>query len=148
MSGVSRTPTLCPEPQDHDLDVLLSTPLHRHLGLRPADQDDPGAGLLLDVLEELTNNSRMLHGGLVSTCLDVAAAYAIFPTLYDDEVVLTSSLAISYLRPVPVGSRVLARAEIHRRGRATAFLESRVTLDGKLVAIGQVVKSIVTLEAP
>jgi uncharacterized protein (TIGR00369 family) len=143
---MSPTTRLRPEPQDHDLDVLLATPLHRYLGLRPADPDDPSSGLVLDVREELTNNSRMLHGGLVSTCIDVAAAYAIFPTLYDDEVVLTSSLAISYLRPVPVGSQVLARAEVHRRGRATAFLESRVTLDDKVIAIGQVVKAIVTLD--
>ena len=136
-----------PERQDHDLDVLLATPLHRHLGLRSADPGDAGAGLVLDVTPELVNNSRMLHGGLVATCLDVAAAYAIFPQLADDEVVLTNSLSISYLRPVPIGSRVHVRADVVRRGRATAFLESRMYLGDRPIASAQVVKSIVAAEA-
>ena len=87
----------------------------------------------------------MLHGGLVATTLDVAAAYAIFPTLQDDEVVLTNSLAISYLRPAPIGSQLVARATILRRGRDTAFLRSDVWLGDRLVATAQVVKSVVNL---
>ena len=132
--------------QDHRLDVLMGTELHRHMGLREADPQDPGAGLVLDVTPELANNSQMLHGGLVATMLDVAAAYAIFPILADNEVVLTNSLSISYLRPVPVGSRVWARGDVLRRGQATAFLRSEVGIGDKTVAIAQVVKAIVTLE--
>jgi uncharacterized protein (TIGR00369 family) len=132
--------------QDHRLEVLMGTELHRHIGLRPADPDDPEAGLVLDVTPPLVNNSQMLHGGLVATCLDVAAAYAIFPILADNEVVLTNSLSISYLRPVPLASTVWARGRVLRRGRATAFLHSEVGIGEKIIATAQVVKAIVTLE--
>ena len=137
---------LRPAWQDHRLDVLLATALHQHMGLRPRDENDPDAGLLLDVLPDLVNNSMMLHGGMVATALDVAAAYAIFPMLADREVVLTNSLTISYLRPAPLGSLLWARAEVLRRGRATAFLRSEVGMADKTVAVAQVVKSIVSLE--
>lgn len=132
--------------QDHRLEVLMATPLHGHMGLREVDPEDPSQGLFLIVTPELANNSQMLHGGLVAAALDVAAAYAIFPTLHDHEVVLTNSLAISYLRPIPVGSRLWARAEVTRRGRSTAFLKSEVGVDDKVMASAQIVKSVVTLE--
>jgi uncharacterized protein (TIGR00369 family) len=138
--------TLRPARQDHRLDVLLGTPLHRHLGMRPVADDDPTAGLTFTVTDALINNSQMLHGGLVATSLDVAAAYAIFPVLAGHEVVLTNSLSISYLRPAPLGSVVVARAEVLRRGRATAFLRSELVVERRTVATAQLVKAIVALE--
>ncbi|GAA1422502.1 PaaI family thioesterase [Agrococcus citreus] len=137
---------LRPQRQDHRLEVLMATPLHGYMGLREADPADPSRGLELTVDPKIANNSGMLHGGMVATALDVAAAYAIFPELGDDEVVLTNSLSISYLRPAPLGSAVWARAQILRRGRATAFLRSEVGIGDKLIATAQVVKAIVTLE--
>ncbi len=138
-----------PDAQDHDLGVLLGTALHQSMGIEAVEAGEAGevdAGLTFEVTPELTNNSRMLHGGLVATALDVAAAYAIFPTLAGHEVVLTSSLSISYLRPAPLGSRLVARAVVLRRGRDTAFLRSEVWLGERLVATAQVVKSIVDLD--
>jgi uncharacterized protein (TIGR00369 family) len=135
-----------PARQDHDLDVLLATPLHVHIGLHAVDPADPAQGLRLTAREDLANNSGMLHGGMVSTALDVACAYAIFPQLTDDEVVLTSSFSVAYLRPIPTGSEVRIRAEVLRRGAATAFLRAEVTVGDRAAATAQVVKTIVTLE--
>ena len=135
-----------PDVQDHDLEVLLRTPLHQAIGIAAAEPGRPESGITFRVTEAVVNNSRMLHGGLVATALDVAAAYAIFPTLQDEEVVLTSSLAISYLRPAPIGSELVARAMILRRGRDSAFLRSEVWLGDRLVATAQVVKSVVSLD--
>lgn len=140
------TDRLRPMRQDHRLDVLLATPLHGYMGLEEADPADPSQGLVLTVDERIANNSRMMHGGMVATALDVAAAYAAFPLLGDDEIVLTNSLTIAYLRPVPIGSTIWARAEVLRRGRATAFLRSEVGIGDKLVATAQVVKAIVQFE--
>lgn len=136
---------LRPPRQDHRLDVLLSTPLHQHIGLREADPRDPLQGLVLTVEPQIVNNSELMHGGIVAVCLDVAAAYAVFPQLASNEVVLTNSLAISYIRPVPMGTLVWARAKIVRRGRATAFLQSEVGAEDRLIATAQIVKTIVTI---
>lgn len=140
------TSALRPMRQDHRLDVLMSTPLHGYIGLHEVDPAEPSRGLELTVDARIANNSQMLHGGMVATALDVAAAHAVFPHLADDEVVLTNSLTIAYLRPAPIGAKVWARAAILRRGRATVFLRSEVGIDDRLIATAQVVKSIVTLE--
>ena len=76
----------------------------------------------------------------------MAAAYAIFPLLADQEVVLTNSLSIAYLRPAPLGSVMRARAEVLRRGRATAFLRSEISIGERTVATAQIVKGIVSLD--
>ena len=136
-----------PERQDHRLDVLMATPIHTYMGLREAEADNSATGLLLEVTPALVNNSGMMHGGLVATTLDVACAHAIFPQLADHEVVMTNSLSISYLRPAPLGSTLWIRAEVIRRGRATAFLRAEAGIGPKLVASAQVAKSIITLEA-
>jgi uncharacterized protein (TIGR00369 family) len=136
-----------PATQDHRLEVLLATPLHVHMGLREVDPSDPSRGLVFEVTPQLVNNSGMLHGGLVATSLDVAAAHAVFPLLQDNHVVLTNSLAISYLRPAPLGEQLVVRAEVLRRGRATAFLRGEVRLGDRLIATAQVVKAIVDLDA-
>lgn len=138
---------LKPARQDHRLKTLMATPLHRHIGLREADPAEPARGLLITVEPHIANNSQMLHGGLVATALDAAAAYAVFPSLSDDEVVLTNSLSISYLRPVPVGSEMWARGQVLRRGRATVFMRSETGIGDTVVATAQIVKAIVTLES-
>ena len=135
-----------PARQDHQLDALMATAIHQHMGLREANPGDPSAGLLLDVTPPLVNNSQMLHGGLVATSMDVACAYAIFPQLADNEVVLTNSLSISYLRPAPLGTQLWIKAEVLRRGTATAFLRAEAGIGDKTIATAQVVKAIVTLE--
>ncbi|MDQ0614266.1 uncharacterized protein (TIGR00369 family) [Microbacterium sp. W4I4] len=137
---------LRPMRQDHDLEVLLRTPIHEHMGLREAEPGNPDAGLMLVCERPIANNSLMLHGGMIATSIDCAAAYAMFPTLSDDEVIMTSSLSISYMRPVPIGSEVRIRAEIVRRGRNTAFLTVTVRVGEKLIATAQIVKSIVHLD--
>lgn len=141
MSAVLR-----PMRQDHRLDALMATPLHGYMGLVEASPGDTSQGLVLTVDPKIANNSAMMHGGMVATSIDVSAAYAIFPLLADNEVVLTNSLTISYLRPAPIGSTIWARAEVLRRGRATAFIRSEVGIGEKLIATAQVVKAIVTLE--
>lgn len=139
-------PNLKPNKQDHRLDVLMATPLHIYMGLKEADHSDSSQGFVLTVDSKIANNSHMMHGGMVSTALDVAAAHAIFPTLADNEVVLTNSLTVSYLRPAPVGSTIWVRAEVLRRGRATAFLRSEAGIGEKLIATAQVVKAILKLD--
>lgn len=137
---------LRPMRQDHRLAALLATPIHEHMGLHEVDPDHPEAGLALICERPIANNSLMLHGGMIATSIDCAAAYAMFPALDDDVVIMTSSLTISYMRPVPIGSEVRVRGEIVRRGRNTAFLSVTVKTDEKIVATAQIVKSIIHLD--
>jgi acyl-coenzyme A thioesterase PaaI-like protein len=79
----------------------------------------------------------------VTALLDVAAYLALLPHLTDQEHAVTHDQSVSLLRPVSAGRRVEVRGSVLRRGRAVAFLRAEATVDGVLVATGQVTKTVV-----
>ena len=121
---------------------VLDVPLHRWLGLELADPADPRAGLVLPVGPAALNNAGLLHGGIVAALLDVAGYVRLLPELADDENAVTHQSSCSLLRSVGEGARVLLTADLLRRGRSLAFLRSEATVDGDVVAFGQVTKSL------
>ncbi|WP_233492591.1 PaaI family thioesterase [Blastococcus sp. TF02A-30] len=123
--------------------AVLDIPLHRFLGMQLRDPADPSAGVWFPVDHPAQNPHGMLHGGVVYTLVDVAAFLALLPHLTDDEHAVTHDLTVSLLRPVSAGARVELTGTVLRRGRAVAFMRTEVTVDGALVATGQVTKSVV-----
>jgi uncharacterized protein (TIGR00369 family) len=123
--------------------AVLDIPLHRFVGLELLDPGDPGAGIWFPVGPSAQNQVRLLHGGVVTALLDVAAYLALLPLLADDEHAVTHDQSVSLLRPVSADRRVEVRGTVLRRGRAVAFLRAEATVDGTLVATGQVTKTIV-----
>jgi uncharacterized protein (TIGR00369 family) len=121
---------------------VLDVPLHRWLGLRLADPADPRAGVDLPVGPNALNNAGLLHGGIVAALLDVASYLRLLPELADGENAVTHDAGCSLMRSVGQGARVLLRADLLRRGRSLAFLRSEATVDGDVVAFGQVTKSL------
>ena len=124
---------------------VLDIPLHRFLGMRLRDPADPAAGIWFPVDRPAQNQAAMLHGGVVYTLVDVASFLALLPHLRDDEHAVADDLAVSLLRPVPAGARVDVTGSVLRRGRAVAFLRAEATVDGVVVAAGQLTKSVVPL---
>jgi uncharacterized protein (TIGR00369 family) len=121
---------------------VVDVPLHRWLGLSLAAPADPRAGLLLPVGPNAVNNAGQLHGGIVAAVLDVAGYLRLLPELDDGTAAVTHDASCSLLRPVGEGSTVLLRADLLHRGRTLAFLRSEATVDGTVVAFGQVTKSL------
>jgi uncharacterized protein (TIGR00369 family) len=121
---------------------VLDVPLHRWLGLELADPADPRAGVVLPVGPPALNNAGVLHGGIVAALLDVTAYVRLLPDLAADENAVTHDATSSLLRGVREGARVLLHAEVVRRGRTLAFLRSEATVDGDVVAMGSVTKSL------
>jgi uncharacterized protein (TIGR00369 family) len=122
---------------------VLEVPLHRWLGLSLADAADPRAGLLLPVGPAAVNNADVLHGGIVAALLDVAAYLRLLPELGDGVNAVTHDSSCSLLRPVREGSTVLLHADLLHCGRSLAFLRSAATVDGEVIAFGQVTKSLI-----
>lgn len=124
---------------------VLQVPLHRALGVRLADPARPDRGLEVDVVDLMTNNVGVLHGGLVPTLLDVASYLAVAGTLEEGTNAVTISSTASLLRSVPAGATLRFVGEVGRRGRTMAFLTAEAWQDDRLVATGQVVKAVVPL---
>lgn len=121
---------------------VLDVPLHRWLGLELADPADPRAGIVLEVGEHAVNNAGVLHGGIVTALLDVAAYVRLLPELGPEENAVTHDSSCSLIRGVAAGARVQLRGSVVRKGRSVAFLRSEATVDGDVVAMGQITKTL------
>jgi uncharacterized protein (TIGR00369 family) len=77
-----------------------------------------------------------VHGGVISTLLDTAAACAVHSTLAVGEFYTSVDLTVKFLRPVTVDSGLLTcEGTVIQRGRRTALAQAQLTDEaGKLVA--------------
>jgi uncharacterized protein (TIGR00369 family) len=68
-----------------------------------------------------------VHGGVISTLLDTAAACAVHSTLAVGEMYTSLDLTVKFLRPVTVESgRLRAVGKVVQRGRRTSLAEAQV----------------------
>jgi uncharacterized protein (TIGR00369 family) len=68
-----------------------------------------------------------LHGGVLATLLDTAAACSVHSTLAPGERYTSLDLNVKFLRPVTTGSgRLRCEGLVIQRGRRTALAESRL----------------------
>ena len=77
-----------------------------------------------------------VHGGVLSTMLDTAAACAVHTTLAVGERYTSVDLTVKFLRPVTVDSGLLTcEGTVIQRGRRTALAQAQLTDEaGRLVA--------------
>ena len=121
---------------------LLDLPLHRWLGLELADPGDPRAGAVLDVGDLCLGGAGLLHCGIVTAMLDVAADLRLLPELAEGEEAITHDASVSQLRSIRPGERLLLRADLLSKDSRRAYLRSSATVGGEAVALGQATKSL------
>ena len=90
----------------------------------------------LDPQEFHYNPLGTVHGGVLSTLLDTAAACSVHTTLPAGVGYTSLDLNVKFLRPVTVASgRLTCQGAVLQRGRRTALAEARLTdAAGRLVA--------------
>ena len=72
-----------------------------------------------------------VHGGVISTLLDTAAACAVHTTLAVGETYTSVDLTVKFLRPVTVDSGLLTcEGTVIQRGRRTALAQAQLTDGG------------------
>lgn len=128
--------------------AVLNLPLHRYVGIELIDPSDPARGVAVDVGETNVNPSDNLHGGVVPLLLDVAAYLAAAELFEPETDAVTATNSVSLLRPVPTGKRFTASANVDRLGRNALFITVQAKCDGQVVATGQIVKAVISVEAP
>jgi uncharacterized protein (TIGR00369 family) len=90
----------------------------------------------LDAQEFHYNPLGTVHGGVISTLLDTAAACSVHSTLPAGVGYTSLDLNVKFLRPVTLASgRLTCTGTVLQRGRRTALAEARLTdARGKLIA--------------
>ncbi len=123
--------------------AITSNPLAHDLRgeLLELDTERGTAVLAFEPPPQFMQGARVLQGGIVTTLLDFAMAFAAHAVhAAAERVFSTAALNVSLLRPAPPG-RYLARGHIVRNGRHLLFAEAELTAeaDGKTVATASAV---------
>ena len=112
--------------------AFASVPYAKLLGLELGEISRGAVSIHLEVRDELRQNQGVVHGGVVASLIDTAAAFAVLTQLETNERVTTTDLTIHYLRPASSG-RLTARARIVRGGRRLFVLSVEVTNDQRIL---------------
>jgi len=87
---------------------------------------EPGrCAIELPVREDLTQQHKFVHGGVVGMIADSAGGYAAFTLMPADASVLTVEYKINMLAPAK-GERLIARGEVVKPGRTLSIVRSDV----------------------
>lgn len=109
--------------------AITSNPLARELGaeLVEADATQGTAALAFSPSARFVQGAQVLQGGIVTTLLDFAMAFAAHARLAPEErAFATATLTVNLLRAAPAG-RYLARGRIVRAGARVMFAEAELT---------------------
>lgn len=140
---------ISPKTQDQIRQVMEErVAFNRHLGLRIESFDPEAPKLRLDMRAELVGNPtrRILHGGVISATLDVAAGLSILMRLLKENPQSAASMEfpnmgtvdirVDYLRPGR-GSHFIATGRVVRLGKRIAVTHMELVNDAaELIATG------------
>lgn len=87
----------------------------------------------LEVVEQLFNPHKVLHGGVLYSMADTGMGGALYSLLEGDEVCATVEVKINYFKPVKAGSLTCNTRVVHK-GKKIAVLESEILSDDEVIA--------------
>lgn len=117
-------------------EIFAAIPYVRLLDMELVEVAYGAAAVRLQARAELSRMEGIMHGGVVASLADTAAAFAVLTTLAPDQRTVTVDLTLHYLRPLTQG-QITARARVLRQGRRLATVSIEVTDEtGKLSTTG------------
>jgi uncharacterized protein (TIGR00369 family) len=106
----------------------------RLLGMEFVAAERGAVTLALETREDLTRMGGIMHGGVIVSLLDSAAAMAVHTLLEPGIQTVTVDLTVHFLRPISAG-RIESRARVLRAGRRILVINAEVTdTTGVLIA--------------
>ena len=115
---------------------LPAPPVMDLIDMAGMEVEDGSVTVYLDPQEFHYNPLGSVHGGVLSTLLDTAAACSVHTTLAAGVGYTSLDLTVKFLRPVTVATgRIKCQGTVLQRGRRTALAEARITdTRGRLIA--------------
>lgn len=124
---------LTPDEERRVREAFEEVPFARLLGMELGELRRGAATLHLEAREELKRNRGILHGGVVASLADTAAAFAILTITEPGQGSTTVDLTVHYLRPLAEG-RATAHARIVRAGRRIMVISVDVLDENQALA--------------
>ncbi|MEV6633441.1 PaaI family thioesterase [Actinoplanes sp. NPDC051470] len=115
---------------------LPAPPVMRLIGAEGIAVEEGSVSVFLEPQEFHYNPLGSVHGGVISTLLDTAAACSVQSTLPAGVGYTSLDLTVKFLRPITIASgRLTCTGSVLQRGRRTALAEARLTdAQGRLAA--------------
>lgn len=124
-----------------------SNPLTKALRCRilSADPENGVVHVAFEPGDEFLQGNNVIQGGIVATMLDFAMAFAAMAVLPEGQGGTTTSMTVSYLRPVKPG-RLEAVGTLDKKGRSVLFARAELRPEGggDLLATATSVLSVVS----
>ena len=124
---------LTPEQERRVREAFEEIPFARLLGIELGELRRGAATLHLEARDELKRNRGILHGGVVASLADTAAAFAVLTLGEAGDATTTVDLTVHYLRPLAAG-RATARARVLRAGRRILSISVEVLDENQALA--------------
>ena len=105
---------------------LPPPPAARLLGLE-IDEVSEGSITFALTADERFSNGATTHGGILAAVADFALSTAVLTQVDAGADVVTTNLAVTYLRPVPLTGRYHCTGNVVHRGRTLAHAEAAMT---------------------
>jgi uncharacterized protein (TIGR00369 family) len=115
---------------------LPAPPVMHLIDMAGMEVEEGSVTVYLDPQEFHYNPLGSIHGGVLSTLLDTAAACSVHTTLAAGVGYTSLDLNVKFLRPVTMATgRIKCQGTVLQRGRRTALAEARMTdAQGRLIA--------------
>ena len=107
----------------------MTTPFSEWLGVENPVFEDSSFTLSLPVQPQHCNRRGVIHGGVVSSLLDMALGGAVINSMNPREWCGTVSLSVQFIRPTR-GEKITCRGRLTGRGRQIAFASGEI-IDGE-----------------
>ena len=111
--------------------VVRTLPHNVALGFDIVSIDPGHSVLVLDYRDEFVANpdTGILHGGVITSLIDVASGAAVYAMVPAGTSVATLDMRIDYLKPAEPGKRIFADAEVYKLTKNVAFVRAAAYQD-------------------
>jgi uncharacterized protein (TIGR00369 family) len=119
----------------------------RLLGMRLDSLAGGSCRMSVRMRDDLRQRYGMMHGGVIASLVDTAAAYAVYPEVSPDREITTVEFKISFLSPVGHGGQAVCDARVLRQGRTLAVVSCDVR-DGRGKPVAAALVTYMVIPAP
>ncbi len=111
-----------------------NSPFYRHLGIKIEEVDKKYARLSIEVERKHIQFIGTVHGGVIATLADSAAAWAIYGSGDFEDRPVTVEMKINFFKPVRSGRIIAEAREVHRGSRIAVSSVEVKNGEGSLIA--------------
>ncbi len=116
---------------ENDYLKKLDCPFNKKLGIKVIESNEGRVIIALESKQDFTNSNGIIHGGVTASLCDTAMGASVMTLGINT---ITVEMKVNYLSPGGTDGKLIAIGKIVKRGRTFVIAESEVYYKDKLIA--------------